>query len=136
MATAPGAEDLGACHAEAAVSVLEDSAVGPGPVEAGPARPGLELGLGVEELGAAPGAAEHALAVDVEQVAGPGGLGAGAAQDDVALPGKLGPPLFVGPGDFECDLLPGGLAPEHWKPPLPASTTGRARRYFPGAPGG
>ena len=48
---------------------VNDGAGGPGPVEAGPARPGLELGLGVEELGAASGAAEHALAVDVEQVA-------------------------------------------------------------------
>ena len=107
MATAPGAQDLGARHAEAAVLVLDDGAGGAGPVEAGPARSGLELGAGVEQLGAAPGAMEHALAVDVQQVARPGGLGPGTAQDGVSVPGELRLPFLVGLGDFECSRRAG-----------------------------
>ncbi len=80
VAAAAGTQDLGPRHAEAAVGPLDDGAGGAGPVEARPARPRFELGVGVEQLGAAAGAAEHTLAVDVEQVTGPGRLGAGAPQ--------------------------------------------------------
>ena len=62
--------------------------------------PGVELGVGVEQLGAAPGAAEHALAVDVEQLARPGRLGAGPAQHGVTIGGELLLPLLLGLGDL------------------------------------
>ncbi len=113
MPTAPGAQDLRTCHAEAALLALEDGAGRAGPVEAGPAGPGLEFGPGVEELGVASGATEHALAVDVQQVTRPGGFGPGAAQDGVAVPWELRLPILVGLGDFECGVLPAGLACEH-----------------------
>jgi hypothetical protein len=68
MPTAPGAQDLCARHAEAALLVLNHGASRAGPVEAGPAGPGLELGPGIEELGAASGAMEDSLAVDLQQI--------------------------------------------------------------------
>src|ERR1700722_2379044 len=113
MPTAPGAQDFGARHAEAALLARHDGAGGAGPVEAGPARPGLELALGVKELGAASGAMEDARAVDVQQVTGPWRFGPGAAEDGVALPGELLLPFLVGLGDLERRLGVTCFASEH-----------------------
>src|SRR5580704_7109189 len=101
MAAAPGAQDLGPRHAEGALPAFQDRPRGDGPVEAGPPGARLELGPGVEELGTATGAAEHPRAVRVEEVARPRRLGAGPAEDGVALGGELCLPLLVGLGDFE-----------------------------------
>ena len=57
----------------------------------GQPEPESNFGVGVEELGAAAGAAEHALAVDVEKLARPGGLGTGPAQHGVAVGRELLP---------------------------------------------
>ena len=116
VAAAAGAQDLGPRHAEAAVGPLDDGAGGAGPVEARPARPRLEFGIGVEQFGTATGAAEHAVAVDVEQVTGPGRLGAGPPQHGVAVGRQLVPPLLVGPGDLVLRLVVLGLAGEHGRP--------------------
>src|SRR6202158_669484 len=56
MAPAAGAGDLGPLHEQASVDVLRDRRVVGGFVEAGPAAVSVELGLRLEQLGAAPGA--------------------------------------------------------------------------------
>ena len=74
MATAAGAQNLGAEHAERTVAVFNSGAGGQGPIETGPSGAGLEFGGGVEERRVAPAAAEDALAFDVEQRTRPRGL--------------------------------------------------------------
>ncbi len=69
VAAAPGAQDLGPRHAEGPLPALEDRPRGASPVETGPPGAGLELGLGVEELGPAAGTAEDPRTVHVEEVA-------------------------------------------------------------------
>src|SRR4029077_4740713 len=54
--TAAGARDLGPHHAVAAVLVQLDGFGVHGGVEAGPARPGVVLRVGAEQLGTAAGA--------------------------------------------------------------------------------
>src|SRR5271163_527448 len=110
MATAPGAQDLGPRHAEGAFLSFEHGPCGDGPVEAGPPGARLELGLGVEEPGAAAGTAEDPSAVDVEEVARPRRFGAGPAEHGVALRRELSLPLLVGLGDLERRLCAPGLA--------------------------
>src|SRR5271165_3898131 len=76
-------------------------------VEARPTGAALELGLGGEQRQVAAGAGEDALAVLLQQRAGPRTFGALIAQDFILLRGKLGAPLGLGLLDFE--LLRGFL---------------------------
>src|SRR5579883_1528488 len=79
-------------------------------IEARPAGAALELGLGGEQGQVAAGAGEDALAVLVQERAGPGALGALVAQDLILLRGELGAPLGIGLLDLEClGRLPGGM---------------------------
>ena len=66
--TAPGAQDLRAGHPQRAILPFNDRPIGSGPVEARPTGTRLELGLRVEQFGAAAGAMEHSFAVDVQQL--------------------------------------------------------------------
>ena len=115
MPAAPGAQDLGAGHAQDPVGPLDDGPGRAGPVEAGPARPGLELRVRVEQLRTTAGAAEDALSIDVQQFSRPGWLGAGPAQHRVAVPGQLLPPFVVRLGDLVGRLVV-LLAREHGAP--------------------
>lgn len=81
VATALGARDLGALHAEGAVGVADDGA-GDGVEVRGPAAAGLELVRGAVEGGGAGGAGVGAGRGGVLVVgAGVGGLGAFFAED-------------------------------------------------------
>src|SRR5581483_3422470 len=80
---------------------LDGLSVG-GLVEAGPARARVELGVGREQLGAAPRAAVDAVVMDIPQLAREGVLGTGLAQHAVLLGGQLLAPLLVGLADLLC----------------------------------
>ena len=69
-------------------------------VEARPARAGVELRVGAEELRAAPRAAIDAGGVDVHVLAGECSLGARFAEDRILLRRQALTPLFVGEGDL------------------------------------
>src|SRR6202035_4561201 len=56
MATTTAAHHLGASHEQAALCPQLDALGHPRLLEAGPAGPRVELGLGIEQLGAAAGA--------------------------------------------------------------------------------
>src|SRR4051812_48323172 len=76
VAAAGAARHLGADHAVAAVLVHLDVRVLPRLGEAGPARAGLELGVGAEQLGAAAGTAVCPVVLHVHVLAGERPLGA------------------------------------------------------------
>src|SRR5687768_16077462 len=71
-----------------------------GLVEAGPARPGVELRARREQHGAAAGAAVGPVVVVVDVLAGEGPLGARPAQYLVLLGREFLAPLLVGLVDF------------------------------------
>ena len=96
VASAGGAGDFDAVHAEGAVFVELDGVGGDGLEEAGPAGAGFVLGAGLEEGGVAGGAVVEAVGVVVDQGSGEGALGALFAKDVVLLGGELGAPLCVG----------------------------------------
>src|ERR1700680_540296 len=100
MAAAIRAADLGARDEHAPVAVLLNSALGHGCREARPARSRVELGVGAEELGAAPGAVVDAGIVDVHVLAGGGGGGACLAEHRKLLGCQALAPLVVGEGDL------------------------------------
>lgn len=84
---AVGAADLDPPHAHRVVLDARDRAVDV-VVKRGPAAARVELGLGLVELGAAPGAVKGPLAlfrVELVVLAGPGGLRAGLAEDVVLI---------------------------------------------------
>src|SRR6516225_3187527 len=95
MAAAAAAMHLGPHDAEGAVFGGADGIV-ERLVEAGPAGAALEFGLGGKQRQVAAGAGEDALAMLLQQRAGPGTLGALVAQDFVLLRGQLRAPLGLG----------------------------------------
>src|SRR5690606_20229431 len=103
-----GAEDLDAAHPVAEVLLRADGVAADRRPEAGPPRPGVVLGVGVEELVAAAGAAVDAVALEVPVLAGEGALGALLAADVVLLRRELPAPLFVGLDDLPGHRLPPG----------------------------
>ena len=96
MAAAAGADGLGPHHAVARVGSQLDSLGGGRLVEAGPARSGVELGVGAEQLVAARRAAVHAVFLAVRVLAGERRLGSLPAQDLVLLRRQLPLPLLLG----------------------------------------
>src|SRR5690606_25291670 len=108
VGVAGGAEDLDATHPVAEVLLGPDGVAADRCPEAGPPRPGVVLGVGVEELVAAAGAAVDAVALEVPVLAGGGALGALLAADVVLLRRELPAPLFVGLDDLPGHRLPPG----------------------------
>jgi hypothetical protein len=98
MAAAGCAQHLGASHQERAVGLGVDRTGCEGLIEAWPAGPGVELGLGAEERGPAPGASVGPGRVLAPVAAAEGRLGALLAQDAVLLGGKFGTPFGVRTG--------------------------------------
>src|SRR5690606_8949192 len=87
--TAGGAAHLGARHAQ---GVVLDQLHGFGAhrlVEARPSASGLELGPTAEQLGMTGAAAVEAVALLVEQLAGPGALGRRCAEHSVLIRAEL-----------------------------------------------
>src|SRR5689334_16037926 len=111
MAAAAAAMHLGAQHAEGTVLGGADG-VFERLVEARPAGPAFELGIGGEQRQVATGAGEDALAMLLEERAGAGALGALLAQDLVLLRRQLRAPLGVGLLDLEFLAGAGGREPE------------------------
>ena len=131
VAPAPGTEDLGPGHAVGTITALHDGARRPCPVEARPTRSGVELRIGVEELGTTAGTSEDPLTFHVEEVARPRGLSAGTAQHGVLLRCELLLPLVVALGDLEVEILGlGGLAFEHGFALLRDVQQGGGSQYF------
>ena len=94
MTTAPGTQDLGARHAEAALPALNHRAGGTRPVEAGPARSGLELGGRCRRARRRTRRRRNTPSPSTcSSVTRPRWLGAGAAQDGVAVGGQEFLPL-------------------------------------------
>src|SRR4051812_36826304 len=92
--TAVGAADLDPLHAESAVLDVLDG-VGDRLVERRPAAAGVELGVRLEELGAAGLAGVDALGLGVGVLAGERSLGAGLAQYGVLLRREFLTPLLL-----------------------------------------
>src|SRR5439155_23970844 len=90
-------------HAVAAVNGRDDVLLGHGPEEAGPAGPGVELGVRREQRQPAANTDVDARALVVQQGAAERPLGALAARDLELLRRQLAAPLRVGLDD------PGGL---------------------------
>src|SRR5215210_9056069 len=90
---AAGAQDLGARHAEAAILLQADGLGHRGLREARSARPGIELRVGREQLGAAGAAAVRPVLLRIGVRAGEGRLRALLAQHVVALGSELLAPL-------------------------------------------
>ena len=78
-----GAEYLGALHAVAVVLVYLDITLADDVPEAGPARTGMELGSGREEVVATGGAGVDALLFVIDVLTGKGPLCTRLAQDPV-----------------------------------------------------
>src|SRR4051812_24671281 len=96
MAAAARAEDLGPHHPVARVGLLVDGVAGGRRAERGPAAARVVLRVGVEELGAAPGAAVRAGVEGLVVLAGERRLGRLLPQDPVLLVAELAPPVLVG----------------------------------------
>src|SRR4029453_3438117 len=88
---------LGTLHAVATVLDLLDRA-GNGVVERRPPAVAVELGVTGIELGATGAARVHARGLRVDVLAGPGGLGAGLAQNPELRRAEPHAPLVLGGG--------------------------------------
>src|SRR5262245_49696752 len=88
VAVAVRADDLGACHAKAAVLAQDDPVAGQWAEERRPAAVGVELRVAAEELRAARSALVHADRLGVGVLPGPRAFRAGLAQDRVLLRGQ------------------------------------------------
>src|SRR5689334_16670034 len=97
VGVAVGAADLGAGHAVGEIVDLFDRARD-GVVERRPAAVRVELVVARVEGGAARAALVHALGLGVDVLPGPGGLGAGLAQDTELVGGEAHAPLLLGRG--------------------------------------
>ena len=95
-----GAQHLGAPHAEGLVRYAVDVPFGERPREAGPAGARIVFVAGVEERGAAAGAAVHAVAVMIGVLAGERRLRSFLAGDVVLLRRQLRPPFAIGLRDL------------------------------------
>src|SRR5580700_5151305 len=95
VAPTAGTGDLGPGGSEAPVLVLVDGSLVESAVEARPSRAGLEFGVALEQISSAAGTGEHAGSLDVEELSGPGRLGALLTQHRVTLGRELRPPLLV-----------------------------------------
>src|SRR5206468_5201305 len=100
MATAFGAEHLGADHAVADVPLLVDMALDRRLGEARPAAAGIELGVGLEQHVAATGAGVGAGAIVVLIFAGEGTLGRLFPQHGVLHRRQFLPPLLFALDDL------------------------------------
>src|SRR5580698_7240121 len=100
MAAAAAAMNFGPQHPEGAVFGLADGVL-ERLIETRPAGAALEFGLRGEQRQVAAGAGEGALAMLLEQRAGPRPLGAFLAQDVILLRRQLGAPLGIGLFDLE-----------------------------------
>ena len=96
VAAAGGAGDLGADHPVARVDVCVDALERCRLDEARPARAGVELGIGAEQLRPAARAAVDAGRLRIGVGAGERPLGSLLPQHGVLLGGEAGPPLGVG----------------------------------------
>ena len=96
MATAAGAEDFGANHAEGDITDFGDVFRGEGAVEAGPASAGVELRAGGEEGQSATCTEVDAIPVVIQQVSAEGGLGSFSSQNAIGGSAKLFLPLRIG----------------------------------------
>jgi hypothetical protein len=100
MTAAALAQHLGAPHEQAPIFAQLDVLGDRGFVEARPAGPRLEFGVGVKQLSAAAGAAVRAVVLDVDVVAGERSLGGVFAQYLVLLGRESRPPFLVGQMHF------------------------------------
>src|SRR5207302_11378482 len=103
-----GAGDLGPDHPERAVHVLLDRSLGGRGIEARLAAVGVELGFGVEELRAGPGAEVLALPRLRLVLNAEGSLGALLAQHLVLHRCQLGPPFGLALLDLVAHALVAG----------------------------
>ena len=90
-----GTDDLRPAHAVAGVDARLDVALVENVEEARPARPRVELLVGMEQFVATAGAGEHAFVLDVQQVAAEPRLGARLPEDFVLLVGQYLLPLLL-----------------------------------------
>src|SRR5438309_11069082 len=103
MAAAARAQHLGPHHAVGPVARLVDGVL-LRREERGPAAAGVVLGLGAEELRAAPGAAVRSRIEAVVVLAGEGALRPLLPQDAVLVGRERGAPLRVGSHDLRHQL--------------------------------
>lgn len=130
---AASAQNLRPPHAVADVGVGGDVFLRNGLEEAGPARAGIELGVGGEERQVAADAGVDAGLLVIIEGSAEGAFGPLAARDLVLFLGQLRPPLLVGLDDFVHGLKLGRFAvlveqPHLHLPGLEAGGRGRFDR--------
>src|SRR6202163_5934 len=130
------AANLGAGDEHAPVAMLLDGSLVHGREEARPARAGVELCVGAEELGATPGAVVNAGIVHVDVLAGEGSLGARLAEHRKLLGRQALPPLVVSEGDLlvhRAHLLPRFGGSDAYRAAAPARVSAMWRRSDAGS---